>query len=847
MLESGRWIDCVELRKTRNKGLPLVPLSDEPLDEPVQETAPHQKRDPPVLSHMSWLPAAFFGFLILAAIGVALTLRIVGFFSETSPPVEEGEGPVDTAVAAEPAEPAAVAGEGQQTTADAASGQLPQTDPAPDDPEDNTSEPKSTAAAATTADPRPTVEPGPKPDPPSEPGVNDDTRDTTDTPEPDGRADDPRGADTSATEDDEDNAHPLIVDITKEGYNVWAELKAALDEGAYGDVLRTMRLTPADTPLGLLPDPTDESLFIPFKSLLAVATQDHPQLLDGMQADYGPVAQVRLNAAIADCDAAGVRSVALQFFGTEAAARAHRWLGDRELSAGDFRTAIRHYRQALAFGFAQQSADLNARVRLAGAMLGLDLGDPVTRPVDFNELLMAPADFEEMVAEQRKRNAKLADTSPAQGLPHHDVPPAPEPASYKLRRWTSVDAGQRGWQQIERLHGGGLFPEFDWTPWSLSAAAAGRLVIVSNRQHLTAVDLVTGRHRWTQVFDETRGLAPTWNWVPLRPVVRGDRVYARRIPKLAMPHLACLDVKSGRLRWTSRPDDYVVSQPFWRHERLFALTVSSAESPASSTARRVRRPKSETLQLHLTEFDPISGNVLLQKSLVRFRDQWFGILPCRAAALGSDLVVTVGGAVLCADLDGEIRWLRRQPLSPRKDLLKARGQYHGPPLIVENHIVAFQPGSEAIECLDLATGRIVWQRELSGITRLVGQAEDRLIVQVDSTFAGMDAQDGTVVWEHEPEGLNQALLCGGPGGFAFVDRSAIDFGTWRLDLVWLEPQTGDVAARQFLSEIYRRGRVATTPQCGPFVQAGHRMFLGLPEDKHQPKYRDFYELVVETE
>jgi outer membrane protein assembly factor BamB len=239
--------------------------------------------------------------------------------------------------------------------------------------------------------------------------------------------------------------------------------------------------------------------------------------------------------------------------------------------------------------------------------------------------------------------------------------------------------------------------------------------------------------------------------------------------------------------------------------------------------------------------------VLFQRRLVRLRDQWFGIVPCRVTTVGDDVVVTVGGAVLRADLDGEVRWLRRQPLRSRANPLQIRGQYHGPPLVCENRIFAFQPGCRTIECLDLETGRIVWQRELPGITRLVGLADDRLIVQVDSEFIGLDARDGTTVWQYQPEGINQALLCGGPGGFAFVDRSPLDFGRWRFDLVWLDPQTGSVVARQFLSEIYRRGRVAVTPQCGPFFRVGEQMFLGLPEDKSQPKNRDFYELVAETE
>jgi outer membrane protein assembly factor BamB len=376
---------------------------------------------------------------------------------------------------------------------------------------------------------------------------------------------------------------------------------------------------------------------------------------------------------------------------------------------------------------------------------------------------------------------------------------------------------------------------------------AGRSVIVSNRQNLTAIDLVTGRHRWIQEFDETHGVTPAWYWVPMRPLITADRVYARRISKIAMPQLVCLDLASGRVRWTSSPDNYVVSQPFQRHDSLLALTVPTAEPLRASAALRARRPKSKTPDLHLTAFDPRDGTVLYQRSLVRLRDRWYGMIPCRMTTVGNDLLVTVGGAMLCADLNGDIRWLRKQPLAAGAGPLQIRNQYHGPPLVVEDRVFAFQPGALAIECLDLETGRIVWQRALPGITRLVGRADDRLIVQLNAKYIGLETKDGSTVWQHEPASLNQALLCGGPGGFAFVDYSSVDVGTWRLDLVWLDPQSGDVVARHFLSEIYRRGRVLTAPQCGPFLRVGERTFIGMPENRSQPKARDLFELVVATD
>jgi outer membrane protein assembly factor BamB len=275
------------------------------------------------------------------------------------------------------------------------------------------------------------------------------------------------------------------------------------------------------------------------------------------------------------------------------------------------------------------------------------------------------------------------------------------------------------------------------------------------------------------------------------------------------------------------------------------VTADSTEpSFPANPRRRKLNAKERVFHLHLTTFEPATGEVLAKQPLVRLRDHWHGVLPCRAAPVGDDLLITAGGIALLMSLDGEIRWLRRQPYSLKKEENPRHDLYHGPPLVDDDRVFTFQPGAAAIACLDLETGRRIWQRETPDARRLVGLASDHLIVEADSQLVALHSDDGNVAWRHEPDSLTQAYLCGGLGGLAFVDRSALPSGNWQFDLVWLDVQKGNVVERHRLTEFPRRGRQPYIPQCGPFFPVGERLFVGISEQHPRPTDRELFELVL---
>jgi outer membrane protein assembly factor BamB len=312
---------------------------------------------------------------------------------------------------------------------------------------------------------------------------------------------------------------------------------------------------------------------------------------------------------------------------------------------------------------------------------------------------------------------------------------------------------------------------------------------------------------------------------------------------LTGPELVCLDRATGRVLWTSRPGDHVAAGPFWLRGALVAVTADSTHPsfPANPRRRKVNA-KDREFHLHLTTFAPADGQTLAKKPLVRLRDHWYGVLPCRAAPVGDDLLITAGGTALAVGLDGEIRWLRRQPYAWKQGETPRHDLYHGPPLVDNGRVFTFQPGAARIESFHLETGRRIWHSELPHTTRVVGLAPDRLIVQADSKLLALNTDGGKIVWQNEPEGLTQAFLCGGPGRLAFVDRATVPFGGWRFDLVWLDPSSGDVVQRHPLMEFQQRGRSPYIPQCGPFLQVGERLFVGIAQQHPRPADRELYEL-----
>lgn len=79
---------------------------------------------------------------------------------------------------------------------------------------------------------------------------------------------------------------------------------------------------------------------------VALAMRNSPVLRSTMSEQFGQLGKLRIRQAITEGDGTAVQAATLQFLGTEAAAEAHLWLGDKEISGGAFARSLGHYRQA---------------------------------------------------------------------------------------------------------------------------------------------------------------------------------------------------------------------------------------------------------------------------------------------------------------------------------------------------------------------------------------------------------------------------------------------------------------------------------------------------------------------
>ncbi len=226
---------------------------------------------------------------------------------------------------------------------------------------------------------------------------------------------------------------PLNEHLGKESYNVLGEFEAAMETGAYREAAQTVCNMSASQGLGLVSDVKDPQLFVSLPITIARRMQDVPELRDAMRKHFGELGQLRRREAVADDDPAAVEAITYQFPGTEAAAAAHAWLGDREFSMGRVAQAASHYREALPDLVPAYRHEALARLRLAEALMGRDVGQPVTAPVNLGEVRMSAAEFEQLVGNVREARAKLGDTA---GIDRDgaDAPfPCPAPGRYEVK------------------------------------------------------------------------------------------------------------------------------------------------------------------------------------------------------------------------------------------------------------------------------------------------------------------------------------------------------------------------------------------------------------------------------
>lgn len=623
----------------------------------------------------------------------------------------------------------------------------------------------------------------------------------------------------------EDWRQPLEEELSKEAYNVLAELQAVLDSEAYEDAARSLAALEPSVFTGVAPHAVDRQLLVSLPAAIRLAMRDYPELERVINNRFGPLAQLRVRQAIAAADVAAVELAAVQFAALPAAAEARQWLGDRALSSGWFARALAEYHRAEKTAGRLQKPELAARIRLAAAMLGQDVGTPVTWTVSFGETRLAAAEFESLVGEMRGR----AGNPDQQAVAQDDALPsflAPPPTGFEIQRRSRLDgsAGEDPNAEITR-HVQRL--KVDWVDRQLAVVVDGDVAFVSNRFQLAAYDLQTGQRKWQSPRPPGKMLrSQDWTMTAMRPLITGPRIIVRQLYEQG-PMLVCLDKNSGQIVWTAKqtPEEFLVSDPLLIQDQLVGLTILKTDQRQHL--------------LRLTQFAPDTGEVLGQRELLRLRESWWTRRYCAVTPLADALVANLGGVTLCCDVSGQLRWVRQQLVLPTEEESTWVTQFFDRPLLNAGRLYIAQPGVRQIACLDPDTGSQYWQSVLPDVQRFVGIVGGRLIVRAADGILALDLNTGNVAWRHAATDLLDAQLCGGAGGVVYSRRQAVDGNpnNKRPRLVWLDPATGQQRASTDLT-----GLEDGDPRLGPLISYHDRLWTFFGRGQNDPN-RDVVELI----
>jgi outer membrane protein assembly factor BamB len=587
--------------------------------------------------------------------------------------------------------------------------------------------------------------------------------------------------------------HPLVTEPGKEGATLAADLNAALESGEYRHAC-DLFLAADEQAAGLLPDRRDPDLAASLPVTVATTMADEPRLLEVMRTDYGERGGIRVRQAIDLADPRAAEAATVQYFGTEAAAEAHAWLGDRCLSGGDIAAALDHYRAARRSAAPALEPRLSAAESVARSVAAGSGAAPATR-------LPVAGDYETAA---RSRLEGDVGAHPG-GIPGEYSRSGPG--------WTAQS--------------------FDWVARQAAVLPLADRLLVSNRFQLASYDPQSGTLQWRAGVGGDAGPTHEWAAQPMRPVASATHAFVRRLKKTG-PVLAAIKLADGMVAWESpqRPDRFLASDPVLVEETLHLCTATKS---------------GEEYAIALAAFDAVSGELLREQPLVVVRQSWWRQRDCQLAAIDGGFVITCGGSVVCCDRAAAIRWVRRDLWVPGAVDSFWMFQAQAPPVVAGDRMFIVQPGVPAVFAVDAASGRVAWKASLPDVRRLLGfvrtaagrpgQPADCLIVERSSGIVALAADSGTLRWRFESGDLLDAGVAADEGVLVAVRDPVPNEKARQPTLVWLDPASGLTRLRTALP-----GLKDADPRLGPLVRQGDRVWTLFGRGPNDPA-RDLVELV----
>jgi outer membrane protein assembly factor BamB len=288
-----------------------------------------------------------------------------------------------------------------------------------------------------------------------------------------------------------------------------------------------------------------------------------------------------------------------------------------------------------------------------------------------------------------------------------------------------------------------------------------------------------------------------------------------------------LDRATGKIVWTAETGEReaFVSDPVLLNNELVVLAVSREADQGS--------------QVRQYSLSPRTGDVVARHDVVRVRNSWATRSCAQVAACGEGIVAVLGGVTLSTTADGDVRWIRKHLTLPAEDDPRWILQMYERPVVVGERVFVAQPGVRTVECLDLATGRSIWQAVLPEVVGIIGLAGEMLIVRTEIDVRGLDVKDGTTRWRSGGEMIVGFPVCD-ETRVMVARRNRAESGRQRVVCDWLNASDGQTIARNEVE-----GLAEDDLRLGPVVGAEGRVWA-LVERGQNETGREVMELVEQT-
>ncbi|MBA4030339.1 MAG: hypothetical protein C0478_05525 [Planctomyces sp.] len=568
--------------------------------------------------------------------------------------------------------------------------------------------------------------------------------------------------------------HPLLLQLSKEGYNASAELQAALDGEAFLDGCRVIANLVATDQGELLPVATDPHLFVSLPAAVERVMKQYPPLLAAMRDQMGAAGDVRVRQAIADGNVSAIEAVTLQFSQTAAAAHAHLWLGDRSLAAGNWLDAIEHFSMASRIPDSSLEDPLQLRRWLMGLPLpaGFDPQSVLGRTRD----AFTPQASLEALSQTRdylQQNVWQPQNATSPPVTMH---PVPAPLYWETRQ--ILDFNPPAGRDADRSE----YRSGDLWSRQMSTTAVDSLLVAHNRLQTRAFDRTTFAEKWKSEISGEHGSAQAYSHLTFHPVRHGDQLFVRRIGKEGV-ELAALELATGQTRWTYRGGT-------GNGESDRASVLTDPWPQFSNLGVIVERPiESEVVSIEWHLLDAATGELLESVPLFRIRDVLPGQFSVTSTIADRRLWITAPGLTACLSHRGDILWLRRHTWIPRTIDSREFNKILAPPARVGDLLLVEPPGTNGVIALDADTGEFRWAVPVDGFIGRAGISNNLWIGRSTTGLLAVDVYTGAIRWQTPLADLldgaaidDQRLLV--------TRRKKDSRGKRQIEAVWLDRETG---------------------------------------------------------